>query len=61
MNPRSKDIFVVREFVNAFSEDLPRLPPDREIKFSINLLLDTAPISKAPYWMASNELRDLKE
>ena len=39
------DIPVVRELL----EDLPRIPIDREIEFSIDLLLGTSPISKAPY------------
>ena len=45
------DIPIVREFLDVFPNDLPGLPPDREIEFSIDLLLGTAPISKAPYRM----------
>ncbi|KAL5565172.1 hypothetical protein UlMin_028336 [Ulmus minor] len=51
---------VVQEFVDVFPEDLPGLPPDREIKFSIDLIPGTAPISKAPYRMAPSELKELK-
>ncbi|KAL5542432.1 hypothetical protein UlMin_010142 [Ulmus minor] len=51
---------VVQEFVDVFPEDLPGLPPDREIKFSIDLVPGTAPISKAPYRMAPSELKELK-
>ena len=46
------DIPVVREFLDVFPEDLPRIPIDREIEFSIDLLPRTSPISKAPYWVA---------
>ena len=55
------DIPIVREFSDVFPNDLPRLPPDCEIEFSIDLLLGTTPISKAPYRMAPTELKELKE
>ena len=55
------DIPVVRDFPNVFPEDLPGMPIDREIEFSIDLLLGTSPISKAPYQMAPTELKELKE
>ncbi|KAA0035808.1 DNA/RNA polymerases superfamily protein [Cucumis melo var. makuwa] len=41
-------------------DDLSGLPPDREIEFTIELLPGTAPISQAPYRMASSELKELK-
>ena len=41
------DIPVVREFPDVFLEDLPRIPIDREIEFSIDLLTGTSPILKA--------------
>ena len=43
-----------------FPEDLPGLPPDREVEFSIDLVPGTAPISKAPYRMALAKLKELK-
>ena len=55
------NIPVVREFPNVFPEDLLRIPIDREIEFSIDLLAGTSPISKAPYRMAPIELKELKE
>jgi hypothetical protein len=51
----------VRDFVDVFLEELPGLPPDREIEFTIDLLPGTGPISKAPYRMAPLELKELKE
>ena len=42
---------VVKEFVEVFPEELPGLPPMREISFEIELLLGTGPISKALYHM----------
>ena len=55
-----EDIPVVREFLDVFPKELPGLPPDREVEFSIDLLPGTGPISKAPYRMAPTELRELK-
>ncbi|KAL0561162.1 hypothetical protein IC582_001582 [Cucumis melo] len=51
---------VVREYPDVFSDELPGLPPSREIHFAIELELDTAPISRAPYKMAPAELKELK-
>ena len=49
---------IVKEFPDVFLEDLPGLPPEREIEFSIDLLPGTGPLSKAPYHMAPVELKD---
>ena len=57
---KSEDVSVVQEFLEVFPEDLPSLPPEREIEFVIDLLPGTAPISKAPYRMAPAELKELK-
>ena len=51
---------MVNEFLEVFPEELPGLPPDREIEFVIDLLPGTALISKAPYRMAPAELKELK-
>jgi len=52
---------VVEEFLDVFPEDLPGLPPDRVLEFSIDIILGTTPISKAPYRMALVELAELKK
>ena len=52
---------VVREFLDVLPEDLPRLPPDREVEFTIDVLPGIAPISKAPYRMAPIELVEVKK
>ncbi|KAL2481102.1 reverse transcriptase [Abeliophyllum distichum] len=54
------DIPVVRDFPDVFPEDLPGLPPYREIEFRIDLIPGTTPISQAPYRMAPVELKELK-
>ncbi|KAA3469924.1 Transposon Ty3-I Gag-Pol polyprotein [Gossypium australe] len=50
---------VVCEFLVVFLEELPGLPPVREIEFSIDLVPGTTPTSIAPYRMAPSELKDL--
>ena len=53
-------MLIVRDFLEVFPEDLPGLPPNREIEFVIELVLGTSPISKAPYRMVPTELKELK-
>jgi hypothetical protein len=55
------DIRVVQDFLDVFPEELPGMPPDRDIEFLIELLLGTPPISKRPYKMPVNELVKLKK
>jgi len=52
---------VVEELLDVFSENLPGLPPDRVLEFSIDVISRMAPISKAPYRMALIELAELKK
>ena len=54
------EIPVVREFPDVFPYDIAGLPPDREVEFTINLILRTEPISIHPYKMALVESRELK-
>jgi hypothetical protein len=55
------NIRVVRDFSDVFPEELPGMPPDREVEFVIDLLPGTAPISKQPYRMSIEELKELKK
>ena len=59
-NEKLEDIPLVKEFPDVFPEELPGLPLDRDIEFSIELLPGTGPISKASYRMAPAKLRELK-
>ena len=54
------DIPVVCEFPDVFPDELPSLPPDRDVEFKIELVLGTTPISTRPYRMPQNELAKLK-
>ena len=51
---------MVRDFPDVFLEELPGMPPYREVEFVIDLLPGTAPISKRPYKMSVEELKGLK-
>jgi hypothetical protein len=55
-----RDIPVVCEFPNVFQDDLPGLPPERDVKFVIELKPSTAPISRRAYRMPPKELAELK-
>ncbi|XP_016669961.1 uncharacterized protein [Gossypium hirsutum] len=59
-SPTVKELRTVREFSNVFPEELPRLPPSREVEFGIELFPGTAPVSITPYRMAPKELVELK-
>jgi hypothetical protein len=52
---------VVNEFQDVLLQELPGMPPDREIEFTIDLIPNTAPIAQAPYNMGPKELMELKE
>jgi hypothetical protein len=56
-----EEIRVVNEFPDVFPEDLPGMPPDRDIEFSIELIPGTAPISKRPDRMDVKDLAELKK
>ncbi|KAL0543893.1 hypothetical protein IC582_018998 [Cucumis melo] len=51
---------VVRDYLDVFPDELPGLPPHREVEFAIELEPGTVPISRAPYRMAPAELKELK-
>jgi hypothetical protein len=55
------EIGIVQEYPDVFPEELPDMPPDRDIEFMIDLLPGTPPISKRPYRMSVNELVELKK
>jgi hypothetical protein len=55
-----QDIAVVCEFSDVFPEDLPELPPERDVEFVIELKPGTTPISRRSYHMPPNELAELK-
>nr|GEV17830.1 putative reverse transcriptase domain-containing protein [Tanacetum cinerariifolium] len=52
---------IVSEFPDVFPDELPWIPPVREVEFNIELIPGSEPISKAPYRMAPIELKELKD
>ena len=54
-----ENIPVIREFPDVFPEELPGVPPEREVDLSIEVVQGTTPISRAPYRMALTELKEL--
>ena len=60
-SPDLASIPMVHEFPDVFLENLPRLPPDREVEFAIELEPGTAPISRHPYHMTPKELPKMKK
>jgi hypothetical protein len=55
-----EDIPMVCEFSDVFPEDLPGMPLDQNVEFTIELQPDMAPISRRPYKMTPKELAELK-
>jgi hypothetical protein len=55
------NIHAIWDFPDVFSEELPGMPPDKEVEFVINLLPGTAPTFKRPYRMSVEELKGLKK
>jgi hypothetical protein len=58
--PKLEYFAILREFRDMFVDEIPELPPRRKIDFSIDLLLGSTPISKAPYRMSLLEMIELK-
>ncbi|GJT90807.1 reverse transcriptase domain-containing protein [Tanacetum coccineum] len=56
---RLEDIPVVREFPKVFLEDLPSLPPVRQVEFQIDLIPGATPVARAPYRLAPSEMQEL--
>jgi len=50
---------VARDFPDVFTDDLPGIPPDREVTFHINLVPGATPVAKAPYRLANCEIKEL--
>jgi hypothetical protein len=59
-NPNLEHFVVLCEFRDMFVDEIPNIPPRREIDFSIDLLPGSTPISKEPYRMSLPELTELK-
>ncbi|KAI3735710.1 hypothetical protein L6452_15220 [Arctium lappa] len=54
-----EDVKIMREFPDVFPDDLPGLPPDRQVEFRIDLVPGAAPIAKAPYRLAPSKMQEM--
>jgi hypothetical protein len=56
-----EEVPVVCEYPDVFPEELPEMPPNRDLEFIIDLIPRTAPIAKRLYRIETNELEELKK
>ncbi|GJS75326.1 putative reverse transcriptase domain-containing protein [Tanacetum coccineum] len=58
---RIEHVPIVRDFPEVFPEELPGLPPMRQVEFHIELIPGAAPVARAPYRLAPAEMKELAE
>nr|GEX72429.1 reverse transcriptase domain-containing protein [Tanacetum cinerariifolium] len=58
---RLKDVLVIRDFLEIFSDDLSGLPLPRQVKFKIDLVPGVAPIARTPYRLAPSKIKELSK
>ncbi|GKE10580.1 putative reverse transcriptase domain-containing protein [Tanacetum coccineum] len=58
---RLEDVPIIRDFPEVFPDDLPGLPPPRQVEFRIELVPGAAPVARAPYRLALSELKELSD
>nr|GEV63808.1 reverse transcriptase domain-containing protein [Tanacetum cinerariifolium]GEW92390.1 reverse transcriptase domain-containing protein [Tanacetum cinerariifolium] len=58
---RLEDIPVVREFLEVFPEELPGLPPVRQVEFQIDIIPEAALVAQTPYRLAPSEMQELSD
>nr|GFA04897.1 hypothetical protein [Tanacetum cinerariifolium] len=54
-----EDVPVIQDFPEVFLNDLPGLPPPRQMEFRIDLVPGAAPVARAPYRLATSEMKEL--
>jgi len=54
-------MFVVQRYMDVFPDEIPGLPPRREIEFAIDFIPGVGPVSISPYRMTPVELAELKK
>ena len=58
--PMMENIPMVQDFPDVFAENIPGLPPRRDIDFTIELMPGASPVSRPPYIMSVVGLIKLK-
>ncbi|GJX34942.1 putative reverse transcriptase domain-containing protein [Tanacetum coccineum] len=56
-----QDVPLIHNFPKVFPDDLPGLPPPRQVEFRIELVPCAAPVARAPYRLAPSELKELSD
>ncbi|GJU76210.1 reverse transcriptase domain-containing protein [Tanacetum coccineum] len=56
---RLEDVPIIREFLEVFPDDLPRIPPARQVEFQISLVHGAAPVARTPYRLAPAKMQEL--
>nr|GEU48617.1 hypothetical protein [Tanacetum cinerariifolium] len=58
---RLEDVPILQDFPEVFPEDLPGLPPTRQVEFHIDVIPVAAPVARAPYRLAPSEIKELPD
>ncbi|GKC84970.1 hypothetical protein Tco_1140687, partial [Tanacetum coccineum] len=58
---RLEDVPIVQDFLDVFPEDLSGLPLTLQVEFQINLIPGAAPVARAPYRLATSEMKELSK
>ncbi|GJZ17955.1 putative reverse transcriptase domain-containing protein, partial [Tanacetum coccineum] len=58
---RLGDVLVIQDFPEVFPDDIPGLPPPRQVEFKIELVPGAAPVVRAPYRLAPSEMKELAD
>nr|GFC13311.1 putative reverse transcriptase domain-containing protein [Tanacetum cinerariifolium] len=56
---RLENVPIVRDFFEVFLEDIPGLPPTRQVEFQIDLIPGAAPVARAPYRLSPSKMKEL--
>ncbi|GKA07945.1 putative reverse transcriptase domain-containing protein [Tanacetum coccineum] len=60
-NKQLEDVPIVQNFPEIFLEDLPGLPPTRQVEFQIDLIPGAAPVAWVPYRLAPSEMKEISD
>ncbi|GJZ06500.1 putative reverse transcriptase domain-containing protein [Tanacetum coccineum] len=58
---RLEDVPVIRDFPEVFPDELPGLPPPRQVEFRIDLILGAAHVARTPYRLAPSKMKELSK
>ncbi|GKD65981.1 putative reverse transcriptase domain-containing protein [Tanacetum coccineum] len=56
-----EDVTIICDFPKVFPDDLPRLPPPRQVEFGIELMPGAVAVARAPYRLAPSEMKELSD